>query len=239
MLKFGKSLDERYEIRLDYSPTDKDINRVDLPASNLKIWFERTKYGLHERKSEFLFPSKEEYTFRNYGKLKDFSWDNEGKLVTTKSHLEYIKNSPKLSVKEIDREVIEGRVYGLDPYYLARSDDGLSLASGKLKLVRLDNTKNSVYLSRYHERDPASDIQRFLDMIAEADVIALYTNVNNDAYCHIILHVDNNTKIKIFLDKLMTIYREDRMRRYLAKYNITLGMVLDNLDLYHCLSFGL
>jgi len=242
MLRFGEYPDEENEVKL-YG-IGRTTHSERLSKSGLDIYFRLLQLNVNPRlgiTSKFLFPKDKDYTFRSYGKMKDFTWYDKEILVTTRSHLEYIRNSPKLSVDYVDNEVLKGRVYGLELYDWEYSDNRLSLVSGTLQLVRFDNIKNYVYLSRYDEKEPVSDIQRFLDMIAEADVIALNAKVDRNVnYSHdfVLLVYDDQTKI--FLDKLMTIYREDgRMREYLGEYNITLGMVLDNVDLYHCLSFGL
>ena len=218
------------------------MSMEELPKSGLIVNFQEVLYNVKEKRR--LFRDVSNYTFRNYGKVKNFTWNiapsDIMRLTTTKSHLRYIKKrSQRLSVREVDEEVMAGRVYGLDLYSWDSSDDGLSLVGGTLGLVRFDSIANNyVYLGRYYEREPASDIQRFLDMIAEADVIAMYAKTKHTSYEEIIIRVDDNTKI--FLDKLITIYRRDgKMEKYFAEHNITLGMVLDNLDLYYCLSFGL
>ena len=220
----------------------------ELPKSGLIVNFQEVLYNVKEKRR--LFRDVSNYTFRNYGKVKNFTWNiapsDIMRLTTTKSHLRYIKKrSQRLSVREVDEEVMAGRVYVLELFDWNSSSGKPIIIRGTLRLARLDNMSYDVYLSKSNSTESASDVQRFLDMIAEADVIALNVRVSEIIEKwrvilrpDLIIRVDDNTKI--FLDKLITIYRRDgKMKKYFAEHNITLGMVLDNLDLYYCLSFGL
>ena len=236
MLRFGEYLDSNSEVLSGGSY----VSMEELPKSGLIVNFQEVLYNVKEKRR--LFRDVSNYTFRNYGKVKNFTWNiapsDIMRLTTTKSHLRYIKKrSQRLSVREVDEEVMAGRVYVLELFDWNSSSGKPIIIRGTLRLARLDNISYDVYLSKSNSTESASDIQRFLDMIAEADVIALHIDVNNLRYpgSDIMFVVDDNTKI--FLDKLMTIYNRN-MRDYLYKHNITLGMVLDNLDLYYCLSFG-
>ena len=224
----GEQIDPSIHVKLFDGVT---ANSEKLPKNNLRVKFDKVSSGPSEDESEPLFSDIRDYTFRYYGKVKDFTWYDEETLVTTRSHLEYMKNSPKLSINHIDEEVLAGRVYGITLIDLESANRVNS------RLTRLDDIDNWSFLYRYGSPESVSDIEKFLNMIAGADVIALHTRVGHEVdYVHdIILLVDDNTKI--FLDKLMTIYNRN-MRKYFSKHNITLGMVLDNLDLYHCLSYG-
>ena len=247
MLIFGAPFDEENEVKL-YS-TGRTAHSERLPKSGLDISFVSLRLatnptlGINTTKP--LLPSSKDYTFRNYGKMKNFTWKYPRDITTTISHIQYIRKSPKLPIDEVDDEVLAGRVYGLDLFSWDHDPDKSMIIRGTLRLARLDNMSYDVYLSKSNSTESASDVQRFLDMIAEADVIALNVRVSEIIEKwrvilrpDLIIRVDDNTKI--FLDKLITIYRRDgKMKKYFAEHNITLGMVLDNLDLYYCLSFGL
>jgi len=233
MLKFGAQINPSIHVKLF---GDSIINSERLPKSNLVVYFSKIRVDPVKRKNQHLFPNDRDYTFRKYGKLKDFTWYNEIILVTTKSHLEYIKNSPKLSIDYVDEEILAGRVYGVTVIHVEYNNKS-SIKEVDLRLVRFNDINNLVYLNRYGMYESVSDVERFIDMIADADVIALKVDLDNPNFfgSDIVIYADDKTKI--FLDKLMTIYNRN-MRDYLYKHNITLGMVLDNLDLYHCLSYG-
>jgi len=240
MLRLGVPIDEKNEVKL--YRTGKTVHTETLPKSGLNVSFKSFQFDndLRRGTGKPLLPNNNDYTFRKYGKLKNFAWYDEEILVTARSHLEYIRNSPKLSINYVDEEVLAGRVYGFS-FVSSASDTEFYLigTSFGLRIVRLNAIRNWVDLYRHLTDESISDMEKLLYMIADADVIALSSDVGrNDYYgCDIILLVDDDTKI--LLDKLMTIYRDDgRMRGYLTKHDITLGMVLDNLDLYHCLSYG-
>jgi len=236
MLKLGEIFDKRTHVWLGH---DEEVHKKRLTKNRLNIMFYRVMFGPGEDKLQPLFANDNDNTFRDYGKLKNFAWDYRLNLITTKSHLEYIRNSPKLPIDYVDNEVLAGRVYGLIFVGVYSIGVKLPLQVGSLGLIRLNNIKNYVGLSRRYENESIDDIQRVFDMIAEADVISMYIKIENKP-AHmplpIVIRVDDKTKE--LLDKLMTIYKKE-MKEYFQEHNITLGMVLDNLDLYHCLSYGL
>jgi len=235
MLRLGEIFDERTHVRLGH---DTDVHEERLPKSRLRITFYRVMFGLREDKLQPLFANDNDNTFRDYGKLKNFTWDYRVNLITTKSHLEYMRNSPKLSIDYVDNEVLAGRVYVLSFAGFYSTDVEL-LQRVRLELVRLNDIKNNAGLNRRYEYESVDDTQRVFNMVAEADVISMRIKAEDKSiyrFATIVIRVDDKTKE--LLDKLMTIYRKE-MKEYFKEHNITLGMVLDNLDLYHCLSYGL
>jgi len=250
MLIFGAPFDEENEVKL-YS-TGRTAHSERLPKSGLDISFVSLRLdtnptlGINTTKP--LLPSSKDYTFRNYGKMKNFTWKYPRKITTTISHIQYIRKSPRLSIDEVDDEILAGRVYGLELYSWRYPYPEPILIRGTLKLARLDDMSYYACLDNDDYAESASDVQRFLDMIADVDVIALNVEVTKEDVIFrpdFVIHVDDNTKL--LLDKLMKIYKDVRgmsrrygkMKEYMRRHNITLGMVLDNLDLYYCLSFGL
>jgi len=241
MLKFGAPFDKENELQLFYSGHDEHwvyLDNIDLSA-RFKIFKAVNLFKAYSLTQ--VFPDEGYYTFRNYGQMKNFTWKHKKYIVTTKSHLEYIRNSRALSVDMVEAEIKKGRVYilTLENWHGNMYGKSYIITDGALLLARLGIWETAI-LTGIGMMEDVSDIQRFLDIINEAYVIGLYAFISmggKAAWADIIFHVDDNTKI--FLDKLITIYRKDGvMRRYLGEHKITLGMVLDNLDLYHCLSFG-
>ena len=235
MLKLGEPFDERTHVWLGH---DTDVHEERLSKNRLKITFYRVMFGRREDQFQPLFANDNDNTFRDYGKLKNFAWDYRVNLITTKSHLEYMKNSPKLPIDYVDNEVLAGRVYGLRFAGSYSTGDEL-LQRVRLELVRLNDIKNFAGLNRRYEYESVDDTQRVFNMVAEADVISMRIKAEDEStyrFATIVIRVDDKTKE--LLDKLMTIYKKE-MKEYFKEHNITLGMVLDNLDLYYCLSFGL
>jgi len=236
MLIFGAPFDEENEVKLFYKKREGHwvyLDNIDLGAELVIFYADN---------SAPFFPDEGYYTFRNYGQMKNFTWKYSNHITTTKSHLEYIHNSRALYVDRVEAEIKKGRVYVLTLSEAAvkrKYGNSYILTEGAFLLARLGNWETAI-LSGRGMREDASNIQRFLDIINEAYVIGLYAFISmgkHRVWADIIFHVDDNTKI--FLDKLITIYKDvGRMREYLSRHKITLGMVLDNLDLYYCLSFG-
>jgi len=173
---------------------------------------------------EYLFTNNKSYTFRKYGKLKDFTWkkaDSDSDLVVKIDHVPKLKRSPKIDPVKVQNLIHEERVYGLKV-----SLDEIKVVKAHLK------HHTSIFTDRYP--NISSDIQYILDTLGESDVIGLKVNIDYLEVYDVVIVVDQRSKE--LLDKLTRIY--DNLKEYIEKNKITLGAVLKNLDLYYCIALG-
>jgi len=241
MLRLDQPFDERNEVLISVVRI-RDKLDFEVPLHNIGMRVRFSFFGPMtdpEGKPSLLFPKESDYTFRDYGKVKNFTWRYGRYLATTRSHLEYIRNSPILDISNVEAEITKGRVYGLSLDYWETTTMG-AVTEGALYLVKPKDKKTAFLSGR--PRENSHDMQRFLDLIAEADVIGLLAQIRLDQFISnatILFNINDNDQLKVFLDKLITIYSTRKnMNKYLGKNKITLGNVMDNIDLYHCLSYG-
>ena len=193
------------------------------------------KRGLHYRFN--LYDDNEEFTFRDYGKLKDFTWkrvaiESDHALtypVIKKTYLERLRSSPKIPIEKVTEIMDEGRVYGL---HMTLERDG-NVTSGRLSIDPIHKNDISINIYRDGVYENLTDIQQVLDMLGESDVIGIHVLTGDEIDLLIMV---NDYKVKEYIDKLVTIY--DKLRDYLTHNNTPLGTVINNIDLYHCLSYG-
>jgi len=174
---------------------------------------------------EYLFTNNKSYTFRKYGKLKDFTWkkaDSDSDLVVKTYHVPKLKRSPKIDPAKVQNLIYEERVYGLQ------------VSIGEIRVAKTHLKRHS---SIFTDLYPGVfvDIQYILDTLGESDVIGLKVNIDYEDVYDVVIVVDQ--KSKELLDKLTTIY--DNLKKYIEKNKITLGAVLENLDLYYCIALGM
>ena len=227
---------EKDEVKVE---SGQEMNRHTIPLQNgnyVEVKFNLVHFERFGFREELFKPEDEEdyeyyedYTFRYYGKLKDFSWYFQKSrkmtyLITKRSYIRKFREAPFVLLEDVTKDVNEGRVYEL---YLGRSFP-LTVAL----VIHPVHTRDIVVIARKNIEESFRDYERLLENLGEADVIGIHAEV--DFSDNLLIRVDD--RMKVFLDKLIIIYT--RLSKYLTEYDIPLGTVLDNIDLYHCLSYG-
>jgi hypothetical protein len=170
-----------------------------------------------------LFSSDSEYTFRDYGKLKNFDDKDtfhvrmapgHTHITIDKSYLKRLRSSPEIDVHYVKDNIT--RLYALDIFV------ELTEPIIRLSLTNITDRKSFTFILEPQEA------QYLYDMLGEQQVIAIFAIVNNVDHYNFLLLVDDNTKT--LLDKLIFIYTH--ISDYLEKEGITLKDVLEDIDLY-------
>jgi hypothetical protein len=174
-------------------------------------------YGVRTREAD-LFPKLQDYTFRDYGKLKNFAILRDFKgfyeITVPRSYITRLQNSPIIPITEIERNI--DRIYAILFDYL------------RLTPVNIWNLTHAESKRIASSRE---DLQILANMLDEAQVIGLLVLVHRTpeyGTYNFLLLVDDNTKT--LLDKLIFIYTH--ISDYLEKEGITLKDVLEDIDLY-------
>jgi len=240
MFRLGEPFDKNEEVVLIHDLTSHGKSMtMTLHGTTLRLSFRPIKV-LEDDKEYPLFPNKEEYTFRDYGKLENFTWKEVTKFnfpVIRKSYLDRLRNSPRISRYEVVKAIIEDRVYGLE-FSLWNGSTSGRMSGGIMTLVSIST---GFIIDIYDESDSAiTNYQRLFDMLGGSDVIGMFVNVRGP-YSNKSIYIQGfviqiNDADKQFLNRLILIY--NKLSRNLRANRISLGHVLDNLDLYYCIALG-
>jgi hypothetical protein len=219
-MEIGGKLDKENEIVLGATSTINNVVTIHKAGITIDIEFLGIYYSYMDNEGGDLFGSKpENYTFRDYGKLKNFALRTNYRygqtsthIVIPKSYLPRLQNSPIIDKITIEENL--DRVYALDLHYERKTVYTLSL------LKPLDFQP----IGFTHD-----DMITFTAMLGEETVVGLFVLIPEDHYYyHFLLLVDDNTKR--LLNKLIYIYTH--ISDFLEKHNITLKDVLEDVDLY-------
>jgi len=244
MFRLGEPFDKNEEVGLihDLTSHGKPMTMT-FRNTTLRLSFRPIKVSEDDKKYP-LFYDEGEYTFRDYGKLENFTWKNIAKFdfpIIRKSYLDRLRNSPKISRHEVIKAIIEDRVYGLE-LSIWRNDTSGRVSGGIMTLISI-STGLVTYI--YDESDSViTNYQRLLDMLGRSDVIGMYVRIrgvrgpyNSKPFYIQGLVIKVNDADRQFLNKLILIY--NKLMKDLRANKISLGHVLDNIDLYYCIALGL
>jgi hypothetical protein len=219
-MKIGGEIDSKTEIELDNISSLS--NPVTLYYDDIKIGlsFDAILYNSYsDQEQGFLFGQYfRDYTFRDYGKLKNFAIRlvmSATSVAIPKSYLPRLKNSPIIPLHEIEENI--DRVYGLDLLYWRNQSTVMPLLKGEF--VDIGFTR--------------SDMITLTNILDEQQVIGLFVRLpmkglDRSMLVDFLLLVDDNTKR--LLNKLIYIYTH--ISDFLEKKGITLKDVLEDVDLY-------
>jgi hypothetical protein len=222
-MRFGEKLNPEEDVVLkyfmfdDYGASytlDTYGGEIDLSFRKIYLYY---NYGVRTTKAD-LFPNLKDYTFRNYGKLKNFAilrdFNGFYGITVPRSYITRLQNSPIIPITEIERNI--DRIYAiLFDFFLLTSVDIWNLTHAKPKRI---------YSSR-------EDLQILANMLGEAQVIGLLVLISRTpeyGTYHFLILVDDDTKV--VLNKLIYIY--SNIRDFLEKHNISLKDILEDIDLY-------
>jgi hypothetical protein len=220
-MEIGGEIDKENEIVLDATFAIDNVVTIHKADITIDIEFQGIYYYSYmDNEGGDLFGSKpENYTFRDYGKLKNFALrtiyrygQTSTRIVIPKSYLPRLQNSPIIDKRTIEENL--DRVYALDLHYERKTVFTLSL------LKPLDFQP----IGFTHD-----DMITFTDMLGEETVVGLFVLIpEGHYYYHFLILVDEDTKL--VLDKLIYIYTH--ISGYLEEQGITLKDVLEDIDLY-------
>jgi hypothetical protein len=169
-----------------------------------------------------LFSSDSEYTFRDYGKLKNFDDKDTSHvrmapghthITIDKSYLKRLRSSPEIDVHYVEDNIT--KLYILDLWVK------LNEPTIRLSFQNITDGKSFTFILEPQEA------QYLYDMLGEQQVIVIFPIVNGYSYDFLLL-VDDNTKR--LLNKLIYIYTH--ISDFLKKKGITLKDILEDIDLY-------
>ena len=171
-----------------------------------------------------LFDKFTDYTFRDYGPFRNFDFKGYGSLTIKEYYLNVLKSSQIIPLEEIDSNI--NRIYGISIF--ASSTEPLS---GQLNIWAV---KGKFKVARIYDYG-IDGIKRLLEHMKDAKVVGLYAGIHGD-WLNLLVLVDDKTRA--IFNILIAIYTSN-VTTQLIKNKTPLTTVLDNLDLYHCISLGL
>jgi hypothetical protein len=194
-------------------------NEVEVKVDDVVIqfFFTDTKYSGTEPAWKIIPSTRihnqiSDYTFRDYGKLKNF-----GITMTTpgvfipKSYLQRLKTAPKIPVSVIKENI--QHIYAISYLYSYI----LYIIQPKIKIVEISIPDFNSF-------------KTFYTMLDEQQVIGLFVELPMKGLhlVNFLLLVDDDTKV--VLNKLIYIY--SNIKDFLKKHNISLKDILEDIDLY-------
>jgi len=234
-LRLGELFDRNDELKLDEGGDIDQKEKIVLQdGRTLNITFMKVNVSI-DNQDKPLFCYDYSYTFRDYGQLKNFTWKSTS-IVIKKSYLNKLWDSREIPRNIVTKAINEGRVYGLN--VILEDYDYMTGKPYSAKLYVLPihpDTEEEIWIFRPDDYESPDDVQRVLDILGESRVIGIYVQLEDHCISSLIIKI-NDSKTKWFIDKLITVYR--KFRYDFQDNDISLGAVLDNLDLYYCLSFG-
>jgi hypothetical protein len=218
----GEKFDPEKDVGL-YSTTLYTARQYKIEYAGETISFRFAGIGMViDDTRDTLFSSDSEYTFRDYGKLKNFDDKDtfhvrmapgHTHITIDKSYLKRLRSSPEIDVHYVKDNIT--RLYALDIFV------ELTEPIIRLSLTNITDRKSFTFILEPQEA------QYLYDMLGEQQVIAIFPIINRYSY-DLLLLVDDDTKR--LLNKLIYIY--SNISDFLNKHNISLKDILEDIDLY-------